>query len=255
MQNEELRRAQEELEASRARYFDLYDLAPVGYFTVSEQGTILEANLTAATLLGIERGTLLAQPLTRFVVPGDREVWQRHARQVFETGELLCLGDAVVGRGGEAVLGAHGGDGPAGDRERAERLPPGIERRHRAPAGGGGAAGERGALPGHRRVLPRPDLLPRSGRTAALAQPGLPGALRRRRPRTSDLFGRVHPNDARAARRRLAFGAGRGRERRQDRLPPPRGRRRVPDPGEHLPEDLSSRGRRCGASSPRTRPS
>ena len=51
---------------------------------------ILEANLTAATLLGIDRGTLLAQPLTRFVLPGDREVWQRHARQVFESGELLA---------------------------------------------------------------------------------------------------------------------------------------------------------------------
>ena len=35
MQNEELRRAQAELDAARARYFDLYDLAPVGYCTIS----------------------------------------------------------------------------------------------------------------------------------------------------------------------------------------------------------------------------
>jgi PAS domain S-box-containing protein len=89
MQNEELRREQEELEASRARYFDLYDLAPVGYLTINEQGTILEANLTAAKLLGIDRGALLTQPLTRFVVPEDREAWQRLARQVFASEELV----------------------------------------------------------------------------------------------------------------------------------------------------------------------
>ena len=46
MQNEELRTAQTELDAARARYFDLYDLAPVGYCTLSEKGLILEANLT-----------------------------------------------------------------------------------------------------------------------------------------------------------------------------------------------------------------
>src|SRR4030043_2380825 len=61
MQNEELRRAQEELEASRSRYSDLYDFAPVGYFTFNGQGLILEANLTAAREFGMERGRIIKQ--------------------------------------------------------------------------------------------------------------------------------------------------------------------------------------------------
>ena len=61
MQNEELRRAQLELEASRASYFDLFYPAPVGYCTISEQDLLLEANLTAATLLGTTRGELTRQ--------------------------------------------------------------------------------------------------------------------------------------------------------------------------------------------------
>ncbi len=86
MQNEELRRTQEELEASRARYFDLYDLAPVGYFTLSEQGLILEANLTAAKLLGVTRRALVKQPLSRFVLPEDQDVNYLHLKRLFETG-------------------------------------------------------------------------------------------------------------------------------------------------------------------------
>src|SRR5947207_15516802 len=62
MQNEELRRTQLELDAARERYFDLYDLAPVGYFTVSESGLILEANLTAAKLLGVPGASFVRQP-------------------------------------------------------------------------------------------------------------------------------------------------------------------------------------------------
>jgi PAS domain S-box-containing protein len=100
MQNEELRREQGELEISRLRYFDLYDLAPVGYFTVNEQGRILEANLTAARQLGLDRSTLLAQPLTRFVVPEDREVWQQHAQRVFATGEPLSWEMRLLGAAG-----------------------------------------------------------------------------------------------------------------------------------------------------------
>ncbi len=87
MQNEELRRSQTEIEASRARYFDLYDLAPVGYCTLSEQGLILKANLTAIAMLGTARSALLKQPLTRFILPDDQDIYYRHHKRLFATGE------------------------------------------------------------------------------------------------------------------------------------------------------------------------
>jgi PAS domain S-box-containing protein len=86
MQNDELRQAQAELEVSRARYFELYDLAPVGYVQLSERGLILEANLTLATLLGMDRNSLVQQPLTRFVIFEDRDIFTQHSRQLFATG-------------------------------------------------------------------------------------------------------------------------------------------------------------------------
>ena len=86
MQNEELRRTQGELEASRLRYFDLYDLAPVGYFTLSEAGLILEVNLTAATLLGVARSALIKQRLTSLILPEDQDIYYRHRKLLFETG-------------------------------------------------------------------------------------------------------------------------------------------------------------------------
>jgi PAS domain S-box-containing protein len=76
MQNEELRRTQTELDLTRARYFDLYDLAPVGYVTLSDTGIILEANLTAATLLGAPRGMLTQQPFSRFIHSEDLETYR-----------------------------------------------------------------------------------------------------------------------------------------------------------------------------------
>jgi PAS domain S-box-containing protein len=85
-QNQELRRTQQELEVARARYFDLYEMAPVGYFTFSEGGVIQEANLTAAELLGLPRGALVKEPLTRFILPEDQDVYYRHRKQLVETG-------------------------------------------------------------------------------------------------------------------------------------------------------------------------
>lgn len=86
MQNEELRRALSELDASRARYFDLYDLAPVGYFTLSAQGLILEANLTGARLLGWGRRDLVQQLISHHILPEDQDIYYLHRRQLLETG-------------------------------------------------------------------------------------------------------------------------------------------------------------------------
>jgi two-component system, cell cycle sensor histidine kinase and response regulator CckA len=88
MQNEELLRVQEDLEASRERYFDLYDLAPVGYITLNEKGLIQEANLTAAKLLGVTRSALVRHPLAHFILPADKDIYYRHHRELFNTGSL-----------------------------------------------------------------------------------------------------------------------------------------------------------------------
>lgn len=85
MQNEELRSTQHELESSRSRYFDLYDLAPVGYLTLGKQGLIQEANLAAATMLGVTRGELVKQPISRFIYNDDQDIYYLHSNKLFTT--------------------------------------------------------------------------------------------------------------------------------------------------------------------------
>lgn len=67
LQNEDLRRAQEELEKSRAKYFDLFELAPVGYFTLGQKNLIVEANLAGAAILGVDRFSLAGRRFTNFI--------------------------------------------------------------------------------------------------------------------------------------------------------------------------------------------
>jgi PAS domain-containing protein len=81
-----LPRTQHELELSRARYFDLYDLAPVAYFTLSQSGLIEEANLTASALVKVPRSALVKQPLSRFILLEDQDLYYHHRRQLVETG-------------------------------------------------------------------------------------------------------------------------------------------------------------------------
>ena len=83
-QNEELRRTQSELEASRNRYSDLYDFAPVGYWTLDRNGLILEVNLKGSELLGTHQEMLLKRPLHFYVCKRDRPLFNAHLRNLFK---------------------------------------------------------------------------------------------------------------------------------------------------------------------------
>ena len=85
IQNGELRRAQNELEASRNEYADLYDFAPIGYFTFDKNGLILDVNLTGANKLGIERQFLIKRPFSLYITPESKDIFYLHLRQVFMT--------------------------------------------------------------------------------------------------------------------------------------------------------------------------
>ena len=85
LQNEELRTAHDELEAVKARYYGLYNLAPVGYVTISKPGLILEANLAAAALLGTDRDALVTQPLVRFIHIADQDAYHLYHKQVLKS--------------------------------------------------------------------------------------------------------------------------------------------------------------------------
>ncbi|WP_263263955.1 GGDEF and EAL domain-containing protein [Pseudomonas sp. RIT-PI-S] len=76
MQNEELRRMQNTLEASRDLYLDLYERAPVGYLSLTDSGVVQAVNLRAEQLLRVPRQQLLGRRFDRWVQPDDREGWR-----------------------------------------------------------------------------------------------------------------------------------------------------------------------------------
>ena len=96
MQNAELRQARDELEAALEQYTDLYDFAPVGYFTLDREGAISRVNFTAAGLVGLERSRLIGRHFVLFVAKEDRPAFTDFLGRVFvsrakETCEVALL--------------------------------------------------------------------------------------------------------------------------------------------------------------------
>ena len=105
-QNEELIRVQGELELSRNTYSELYDFAPVGYFTFDAEGVIRKANLTGALLLGIERAELVNRPFSAFIADADeRAVFSAHLTIAAEREGIQKCDVRLTGKDGTIICG------------------------------------------------------------------------------------------------------------------------------------------------------
>ncbi|MEN9575295.1 MAG: hypothetical protein RL514_3150 [Verrucomicrobiota bacterium] len=101
MQNEELRAARDQTAEDLERYTELYDFAPVGYFTFTPEGTVRAVNLLGATLLGIERGRLMGRNFREFVAEADQRVFQEFlvrvlAHEVKQSCEVRLVREGAV---------------------------------------------------------------------------------------------------------------------------------------------------------------
>ncbi len=99
MQNAELQEARNRMETLLEKYTDLYDFAPVGYFCLDQRGRILEANLTGAALLGVERSRLMRRSFLRLVAPASVNSFADFLERVFAT-TTKQVGEAMMLKGG-----------------------------------------------------------------------------------------------------------------------------------------------------------
>ncbi len=91
VQNDQLRRAQAEIEESRQKYADLYDFAPVGYITLDEAGFIEEINLSGSQMLGTDRSFLIGKPFITFLKLPDLNSFTKYLHQSFKTEEKTTI--------------------------------------------------------------------------------------------------------------------------------------------------------------------
>jgi len=95
MQNEKLKQAMVELEAWLVQ---LYDFAPVGYFTLERNGVITQTNLVGARLLGLECSQLSGKRFSAFVSETDLPTFNAFVDQVFSSVAKQTFEVELVGK-------------------------------------------------------------------------------------------------------------------------------------------------------------
>lgn len=109
MQADELKRTYLALEESRDKYLNLYEFAPVGYLTLTEQGIITGANLSSEKLLGLERRKIGKAPFSKFLAEKCTDRWYRYLRSVLgQEGKKVCTFVLKRGDGSEISVRCEG---------------------------------------------------------------------------------------------------------------------------------------------------
>jgi diguanylate cyclase (GGDEF)-like protein/PAS domain S-box-containing protein len=87
MQNEELLRKHDELQEAKNLYFDLYELAPIGYVSLDKKGNILKTNITFSRLCDTPKSKLLKHPLTSFIFFDDQDLFYKYYQRLISTSD------------------------------------------------------------------------------------------------------------------------------------------------------------------------
>jgi len=85
MQNDELRKANEQCSILQNKYADLYNFAPTGYCTLDLNGHLLEANFTLAEQLDVAKDHLINTPFYHYIVKEDRDLLYLHLKKLYQT--------------------------------------------------------------------------------------------------------------------------------------------------------------------------
>lgn len=116
MQNAELRRARDEAEAALEKYTDLYDFAPVGYFTLDRKGVVRAANLAGSALLGVKRSLLAGRSMANFLDGETRPKFQELLERAFDSGAMETCEVRILKENHASVFAqVEAVDSPSGD--------------------------------------------------------------------------------------------------------------------------------------------
>ncbi len=85
MQNEQLKVLNDFLQTSQSKYFELYDLAPIGYCTIDENGIFYNFNLKISSMVWVTKEDIKRRNFNSFIFQEDINKYILFIRDIFKT--------------------------------------------------------------------------------------------------------------------------------------------------------------------------